>query len=125
MGLTREQPETRRYMPGNGPWHVGDRVKFLGVESHMYPGYDRPGPFHLRPDGTMWPAIFHHGQRKVEVDETAIVIKDHGFDYRYILRLDSDGLVVRPGPGRWELVELDAEEVDPDDTSWRYDKEDQ
>jgi hypothetical protein len=108
MALTREQPDDKRYLPGNGPWKVGDRVRFLGVDSHMYPGYDRDGRqrLRLRPDGSKSPAIFHTGQRKVEVGETAIVIKDHGFSYRYTLALDLDGLVVRPGPGRWELIEL-------------------
>jgi len=101
------QPESRRYMPGNGPWRVGDRVKFLGVHTDMYPGYQRTNvPVGAKRDGRMWPAIFHTGQRMVFVGETAEVIKDNGFDYRYTLRLDEDGLVVRPGPGRWELIEL-------------------
>jgi hypothetical protein len=84
------------YAPGHAPLKVGHRVKFLGVAKGHYPGHDeRDKSSHVR---------CHTGQRLIAPGETAVVIKDNGFDYRFTYRMESDGLLVRPGNGKWERI---------------------
>jgi triacylglycerol esterase/lipase EstA (alpha/beta hydrolase family) len=54
-----------RFLPGCGRFQVGQCVFYAGA-----------------------PRVFHPGQREVETGETAVIVHDFGWNYRYLIRLD-------------------------------------
>ena len=119
-GSSDEIPwDTCRYLPGCGPYHVGWRVRFDGIEvgSNLWPGYEqREHPEYLDPqyEGRYpwagrhykgaWGVRYHTDQRVVMPGELATVVTDNGWSSRYTYELELDGLKVRPGPGNWNVV---------------------
>ena len=73
----------KSYLPGNGPFKVGDHIKYNG-EPHR----------------------FHPDTPVVENGDTGTVVHDFGWDYRYQIKLDKDGSVIRP-PMSYTIWELD------------------